>query len=373
MNNRERLLAILNHQPPDRIPWIPRLLLWYNARLLTHTMPVQYQGLSLREVERALDLGTPARDGRVFRTEYEGVEVVTREEGNKRITEYHTPIGSVRTAMHFTAELDAQGLPGRVEEQLLKTPQDYRVWTWIEEHTNYIPAYEDYAAYDAETGEDGLPMIAVGDVPFHSWAQQLAGYEQAFLHLADFPEEVERLLAVMGEVERAKMWPIVLASPAKLLLHGVHLSSQFTPPRLFDKYIIPYYDQVMPLVHEKGMAVAMHADNDVSAIVKQIERAGWDMVECFVTAPMAPMTLERAREVWGARVILWGGLPSLLLSPSVSESEFRDYVLRMLRIIAPGDAFILGVADNVMPDSLIERVAWVSDLLREHGRYPLSA
>ena len=57
----------------------------------------------------------------------------------------------------------------------------------------------------------------------------------------------------------------------------------------------------------------------------------------------------------------------------MSESEFRDYVLRVLRIIAPGDAFILGVADNAMPDSLIERVAWVSDLLREHGRYPLSA
>lgn len=372
MNNRERLLAILNHQPPDRIPWIPRLLLWYNAKLRTHSMPAKYEGLSLREIEHALNVGTPARDGRVYRTEYEKVDVLTREEGNRRITEYHTPVGSVRTVMHFTAELDALGLPGRVEEHLLKTPNDYRIWSWIEEHTNYFPAYDDYTAYDIETGDDGLPMIAVGDVPFHSWAQQLAGYEQAFLHLVDFPDEVERLLAVISEVERAKMWPIVLDSPARLLLHGVHLSSQFTPPRLFSKYIIPYYDQIMPFVHEKGMAVAMHADNDVSAIVEHIERAGWDMVECFVTEPMVPMTLERARTTWGTRVTIWGGLPSLLLSPSVSESDFQGYVLKMLQTIAPGDAFILGVADNVMPDSLIERIAWVSEILEERGRYPLA-
>ena len=48
MNNRERLLAILDRQHPDRIPWIPRLLLWYQARQLTPTMPKQWEGLSLR-------------------------------------------------------------------------------------------------------------------------------------------------------------------------------------------------------------------------------------------------------------------------------------------------------------------------------------
>jgi hypothetical protein len=43
----------------------------------------------------------------------------------------------------------------------------------------------------------------------------------------------------------------------------------------------------------------------------------------------------------------------------------------LLDEIKPGDAFILGVSDNVMPDSLIERVAWVSDWVREKGTLPL--
>ncbi|MBA7687854.1 hypothetical protein ES703_96327 [subsurface metagenome] len=44
---------------------------------------------------------------------------------------------------------------------------------------------------------------------------------------------------------------------------------------------------------------------------------------------------------------------------------------RLFKEIAPGDAFILGVADNVMPDSLIERVAWVTELIEERGWYPI--
>ncbi len=372
MNNRERLLAILDHQPPDRIPWIPRLELWYRARERTGTMPERFKGLSLRQVERALGLGTPARDGHIFKIERDGVDVVVRRAEGKQITEYHTPVGKVRSVMHYSEDLEAQGLPGRIEEWPCKGPADYHVWEWIMQHTRYVPTYDEYLAYDREIGEDGLPMVNTGDVPLHDFCLNLAGYEHAFFQLADYPDEVEHLLGVITEVHRERLWPVILNSPARLTLHGVHLSSQFAPPRLFKKYILPYCQEFFPLLHQHGKSVAMHADNDTSMILELLEQAGWDMLECFVTAPMVPLTLEQARAKLGNRVILWGGLPSLLLSPSISEEDFRQYMHNLLKTIAPGDAFILGVADNVMPDSLIERVAWVTELLEQKGHYPLS-
>ena len=33
MTNRERLLAIMDGEMPDRIPWIPRLLIWHRAQV----------------------------------------------------------------------------------------------------------------------------------------------------------------------------------------------------------------------------------------------------------------------------------------------------------------------------------------------------
>ena len=96
------------------------------------------------------------------------------------------------------------------------------------------------------------------------------------------------------------------------------------------------------------------------------------MVECFVTAPMVPLTMKKAREVWSDRVIIWGGLPSLLFAPSIPEAEFRQYVDELFTTIAPGSGFILGVADNIMPDSVIGRVRWVSEYVERNGNCPLS-
>jgi hypothetical protein len=371
MNNRERILAILDGRPPDRVPFIPRLLLWYNARNATNTMPDQYQGLSLRELEHKLGLGTPARDGKVFDQRTEGVDVVVRTEAGTRIVEYHTPIGMLRTVTHYSQDLNALAMGGREEEWLLKGPEDYRVWEWIWEHTYWDPAYDAYEAYDADIGEDGLPMVGVGDAPFHDFLLRGAGYSNGYFHLADHPHEVEHMLEVMTEVQRERLWPVVAKSPARLVLHGVHHSSAFTPPPIYDKYILPYYQEFTSLMHENGKAVAMHADNDTSLILGHLEHAGYDMLECFVTAPMVPLTLAQARKALGNRVVLWGGLPSLIFSASFPEQSFRDYVDKMFDAIAPGDAMILGVADNAMPDSLIDRVAWVSQAVAARGTYPI--
>jgi uroporphyrinogen-III decarboxylase len=214
-------------------------------------------------------------------------------------------------------------------------------------------------------------MVGIGDAPFHEFLLRGVGYGNGYFHLADHTQAVEHLLTVMTQVQRERLWPVVAHSPARLFLHGVHHSSAFTPPPMYEKYVLPYYREFIPLLHENGKQVAMHADNDTSLILELLEQAGYDMLECFVTAPMVPLTLEQARKTLGNRVILYGGLPSLLFSPSVSEDEFRAYVHQVFDTIAPGDAIILGVADNVMPDSLIERVAYVQSVVEERGSYPI--
>ncbi len=371
MTNRGRMVAVLERRAPDRIPFAPRLELWYAGCKATANLPERYTGLPLRAIERELDVVTPARQGKIFTVAFDGVEVSERREGGRQITEYRTPVGSVRSVGRTPSRTDQAGMAAVAEEHVLKGPDDYRVWEYVTEATQWIPCYEEYLSYDREIGDDGLPFVGVGDVPFHNFLQKLAGYESAFYHLADEPERVEHLLDVMTRVERERLWPVIVAGPARFLMHGVHLSSQITPPPLFERYILPYYAQLMPLLHGAGKTVAMHADADLSQLLPLVERAGWDALECFVTAPMVPLTFERAREFFGTRMILWGGIPSVFLSSWYSEEEFRSAVRRVLHAAAPGAAFILGIADNVMPDSLIERVEWISRLVAAEGGYPL--
>ena len=55
VSNRERLLRVLDGGVPDRMAWVPRLDLWFEAARRRGTLPARFEGLSLREVERKLE------------------------------------------------------------------------------------------------------------------------------------------------------------------------------------------------------------------------------------------------------------------------------------------------------------------------------
>ena len=96
------------------------------------------------------------------------------------------------------------------------------------------------------------------------------------------------------------------------------------------------------------------------------------MAECFATAPLVSVTLEEARRTWGNDVIIFGGVPSIILEQEVmSDAEFDVYMRDLFHTIAPGDAFILGVSDNVMPRAKIERVERITQMVQELGQYPM--
>ena len=48
MTPKERILAALNGQPTDTLPFIPRLDIWYNANAGNGTLPAPYQHATLR-------------------------------------------------------------------------------------------------------------------------------------------------------------------------------------------------------------------------------------------------------------------------------------------------------------------------------------
>jgi uroporphyrinogen-III decarboxylase len=163
---------------------------------------------------------------------------------------------------------------------------------------------------------------------------------------------------------------VVLESPARLIQHGEHFDSVMTPPPLFTQYMLPHFQAFAQKLHDRGKALVCHADADTSRLLGLIKEAGFDMAECFVTAPMVKVTLEQARRAFGSQVIIWGGIPSVLLCDPVTGEEFESYLAGLFRTIAPGEAFILGVADNVMAEAKFERILRIGEMVEEFGEIP---
>ena len=146
-----------------------------------------------------------------------------------------------------------------------------------------------------------------------------------------------------------------------------------TPPPIYEQYILPYYRELSELLRSRGKTLVLHGDNDTRQILSHIDRSGFGMVECFVSHPMVETTLAEARTAWGERIIVWGGVPSSILEDPYTDAEFEAYMEDIFRTIAPGDAFILGVADNVMPGAKLERVQRITEMVAQYGRYPVHA
>ena len=238
MTHRERIMAVLERKPVDHIPWVPRLELWYNGRKRRGTLPEKYRDWSLRDIERDLGLGTPARTATIHKTTWEGVETRSYRDGIDTVTEYITPVGMVSTRRRSSQELSDVGIGGRTMEYMIKRVEDYAVVEYIVKNTRILKDYEAYLAYDKEIGGDGLPMTGLGDCPMGRIMREYIGYNNFFYELNDHIEQVEHLCEVLTEYDKSELWPVVAESPAKLILHGVHFDSQFTSPPNDSRYVL---------------------------------------------------------------------------------------------------------------------------------------
>ena len=364
MTNRERMLAVIEKRKADRIPWIPRLQIWYKYHKSMNTLPPRYREWSLRDIERDLGMGTPARDAEILSTRTENVKTRVSRHGDEVFTEYITPVGTVSTRHIVVEKLQKAGMDSYQSEHLIKRPEDYDVVEYIVEHTKVTPAYDQYISYDQETGDDGLPMVGLGHCPMHQLMREYLGYEKAIFEMIDRPAKIERLLRVLTDHAR-EIQKIAAESPAKMILHGIHFDSMMTPPPFFEEYFKSYFQEFAELLHSKGKILVCHADADTGQLLDLVRESGFDMAEVFATAPMVNCTLAQAREAWGDDVIIWGGIPSVILCEPFSDERFEDYMEDLFETVSPGDSFILGVSDNVMPETKFERIVRVSEMMEE--------
>ena len=81
--------------------------------------------MTLRQVEQAMGVATPAREGRVFRTRYTGLEIKRTEKGGEILTEFITPVGTISQLDVKTDTLEGYADSGLPKEHPIKRVEDY--------------------------------------------------------------------------------------------------------------------------------------------------------------------------------------------------------------------------------------------------------
>jgi uroporphyrinogen-III decarboxylase len=254
-----------------------------------------------------------------------------------------------------------------LKEHLIKRVEDLKVLRFMIENTTYYPAYENFIKVDEAVGDDGITLDqGASSVPMIQLMKHYIGWVNGLYMLYDHPKEMEKTADVITQ-NAVKVYKLMADSPAKVIETGDNLDERTFSPRLFERYGVPFYKQMSEILHKKDKIYKCHACGFVKHLLPMIKDSGLDAIEAFPTAPMNDLTIREAREVLEGKVSIMSGIPSVIMFRKVmKDDDFRDYVLKVLDDVQPGNGFVLGMADNVPADADFDRVSMISQIVDEY-------
>ena len=391
MTQRERLLAVLRGETPDRIPFIDRMEIWYNAKQRTGTMPPSFLGLSLSEVHEKVGMGELKFED-PYALRLRGVEmacffndehllseqdpifsgfpaawappfVPLDKAGITRI-EFRTPVGAASVSWCLTESMIPTAVDPYLEEHFVKEDNDLRVAEFILDRAEFVAWFDRFYVEDAKLGCNGFLAPVTQRAPFQQLLLEYFGEVPLFYALSDIPAKVERLL---GQVDEHFVDTLVKLSEFDYpyVEFPDNLDGTMTNPKLFEEYCLPAYQRYTDILHGQGKCVGSHTDGDIKRLLGPLKESGLDVCESVSPFPLTTTTFDELWGSWGAAgPIMWGPIPSPLLEGNREGSVLYDYLDHLLETVGNG-RIILGISDMVVGENLVERLEYVAQKIEQ--------
>ena len=360
MNVRERTLAVLHREKPDKIPWIS----------YEHYIPrgqtgreMRNKGLGIQVYEKCFTVSTPN-----VSIEEKKVESAPGKATIEKT--YHTPVGSVSQKIRTTPFYINKyiHISSFLVEHMVKDLDDYDVARFIIEDHVFHPDYEPIEICQRAIGDDGVVFTVVSFSPFMDLSVNYMGFNRLAIDLFRNPGEVEKLMKLLDR-NREKVVKIAADSPVEVLWIGDNIDAQLIGPKLFERYCVPDYNKYGPVLHKKGKLVLVHMDGRLKDLVDLVPKADIDIVEAFTPPPMGDLPPAEAKAAWGDKII-WINFPGTVMM--WEPQEIRKYTVDLLKSIAPGDGFVMSMNDSSPHDARLEAIKVITEVMDKYGSYPIS-
>jgi hypothetical protein len=385
MTHRQRILAAIRGETPDRLPWAPRIDFWQRAHHRDGTLPAELRDLAPHQIARQLGvaiysnipdfsdspdsvshrtLGLQKWSSSWFDIELEDAERVTTSDGRETVVEYHTPAGSIRTAWVYTEEMLAAGasVPW-ITRHAIQHPEDFAVVGHIFSHMRVVPHPERYLRWCEEVGEDGLAVLYVHSAvsPLHLIMKELMGTEEFFYAMAEQPQAMERLCEQMKPLF-VSLKELALSIPADVAFLGANYDDSITYPAFYRRHLMPHLSDFAQKLHAQGKFLMTHTDGENRRLIPSYLETGFDIADSLCPYPMTRLHIEEICQAFDGRITIWGGIPSVLLCPeSAPEAEFRRFIDTLIDQRRGRGSFVLGVSDMVTADADWNRFLYITE------------
>ncbi|GAB4541699.1 MAG: hypothetical protein Kow0063_32780 [Anaerolineae bacterium] len=336
--------------------FLPDLTLWYDWHRSRGTLPDEWRDHSLPQVARAL--GVPVWwVARPWRVETPGVEVITEQEGETRTVRTETPAGTL------VARWKLMGPNGDwwQTEYPVKTREDLGAALELVRSKSYVLDTGQLAHMESLVGDEGVLALEIPRRPYSDVLHELLGWSEGLLLLGD--AAVEEIIHIL-EDRLQDLVRRVAELPGDIVLAPDNLDGQFIPPPVFKAHLADSYQVTARALHREGKSLLVHVGGPIRHLLTALAESGVDGVEGISGPPQGDVTLAQARDIAGADLTLWGGIPQDFLHDLHTRDEFEAAVVSAAGEATGDSRMILGVADCVPVDADLTRLRDIPALLK---------
>jgi len=346
MTSKERWLAVLNREKPDRIP----MDFWGTYEATNKVMRHMGCGSDEEMFERLhVDkvvgvgpkyVGPPVPEGEdVFGCRFKGVNYGT---GVYSECVYH-PLAQYETLDEIEAG-----------------------YAWPS------PDWYDHSDIPGQlAGREDRPIMGGGSEPFNAY-NKLRGQEQAFMDLILHPDIVHFCLDKLFDLAYESTRRIYEQIPGKVTFSyvaedmGSQESLLFSPAQIHE-FLIPRMKRMIDLAHQAGVLVFHHNDGAIAQILPAMVEAGIDILNP-VQWRCKGMDRKSLKRDFGGKIIFHGGMDNQYTLAFGSVDEVRQEVRDNIDLLGR-DGYILAPCHGLQAISPPENIVAMYETGREYGEF----
>lgn len=219
---------------------------------------------------------------------------------------------------------------------------------------------------------DRAIMVVVGCNLFE-WGTFLRRMDNFLMDLIAEPESVERLLDGLMEIHLRTLENVcnAVGDVVDICRFGDDLGTDtgpFMAPATYRALFKSRHAKLCDHVHRhSSMKTFLHSCGSIHALLPDLIDAGFDVINPVQTA-CRDMEADRLKREFGKDITFWGGGADTRATLNHgSPEDVRKDVLDRLKIFAPGGGFVFNTIHNILPDVPPENIVAMFDAIGEYN------
>jgi uroporphyrinogen decarboxylase len=201
------------------------------------------------------------------------------------------------------------------------------------------------------------------------WAAYLMGIENLMIAMIAEPDlanlVMDKVLATNMEIVRR-----AIRAGADVIVLGDDYAANNGPmfsPDMFRAFIVPRLRAMIEMIHGEGAMVIKHSDGNLYPILEDIVACGPDGINPI--EPVAGMDLKTVKGLVGDRVCLTGNIDCARLLPYGTREEVFEAVRQAIEDAAAGGGYIVTSSNSVHSSCRPENFRAMIEAVHAYGRY----